>query len=106
MNDYYCLLFDIFSFFFRSECRREEVGFQIGLIGCRGKPDRERKRVPNDRSNISNGSLPQGPSVHPRKTEDPSIRGCAKTARRRVVMKRYGGAVPETMWKQVRTILY
>ena len=36
-------------------------------------PDRERKRVPDHRSDVLKGSLPQGPSAHPMNTEDPSI---------------------------------
>ena len=71
-------------------------------------PDRERKRVPNDRSDISNGSLPKGPPVHPRNTEDPSIRGCTERRERageeRRSNERYAGAVPETMWSYVRGI--
>ena len=35
--------------------------------------DRERKRVPDHRSNVLKGSLPQGPSAHPRNTEDPRL---------------------------------
>ena len=48
-------------------------------------PDRERnQRVPDRRSHILKWSLPQGPSAHPRNTEDASSRGWAKRARRRV----------------------
>ena len=36
-------------------------------------PDMERKGVPGHRSNILKGSIPQGPSAHPRNTEDASI---------------------------------
>ena len=43
-------------------------------------PDRERKGVPEHRSNVLKGSLSQGPSAHPRNMEDASICGCAKTA--------------------------
>ena len=32
-------------------------------------PDRDRKGVPEHRSNVLKGSLPQGPSAHPRNTE-------------------------------------
>ena len=35
-------------------------------------PDRERKGVPEHRSSVLKGSLPQGPSAHPRNTEDAS----------------------------------
>ena len=35
--------------------------------------DRERKRVPDHRSNALKGFLPLGPSAHPRNTEDLSI---------------------------------
>ena len=50
-------------------------------------PEIERKGVPEQRFNVLKGSLPQGPPAHPGDTEDASIRGCAKRARRRVVMK-------------------
>ena len=50
-------------------------------------PDRERKGVPEHKSDVLKGSLPQGPSAHPRNTEDVSIHGWTKTARRRVEMK-------------------
>ena len=35
--------------------------------------DRERKRVPDHRSDVLKGSLPQGLSAHPRNTEDPRL---------------------------------
>ena len=38
-----------------------------------------RKRVPDHRSDVVKGSLPQDPSAHPRNTEDPSIGGRAKS---------------------------
>ena len=50
-------------------------------------PDRERKRVPEHRSDLLKGSLPQGSPAHPRNTEYPSIRGRAKRTKSRVVMK-------------------
>ena len=50
-------------------------------------PDRERKRVPDHRSDVLKGSLTVGPSAQPRNTEYPNIRGRAKRARRRVEMK-------------------
>ena len=50
-------------------------------------PDRERKRVPDHRSHVLKGCLPQGPPAHPRNTEDASIRSRAKKARRRAEMK-------------------
>ena len=37
--------------------------------------DRERNGVPEHKSSVLKGSLPQGPSVHPRDTEDAIIRG-------------------------------
>ena len=37
-------------------------------------PNRERKRVPDDRSDILTGSLPKSPPAHPWDTENPSIR--------------------------------
>ena len=46
-----------------------------------------RKRVPDHRSYVLKGFLPQGPSAHPRSTEDPSIWGWAKRTRGRVGMK-------------------
>ena len=36
-------------------------------------PDRERKSVPDHRSDILKGFLPQGPPARPRDTEYPSI---------------------------------
>ena len=45
-------------------------------------PDRERKRVPDNRSNALKGYLPQGPPAHPRNTEYLYIRGQAKRAMR------------------------
>ena len=50
-------------------------------------PDREKKGVPDHRPHLLKGSLPQGPSAHPKDTEYPSIRSCAKRARRRAEMK-------------------
>ena len=38
-------------------------------------PDRERKEVPDHRSNALKESLPQGPSGHPRNTEDETVHG-------------------------------
>ena len=38
-------------------------------------PESERKGVPEHRSNVLKGSLPQSPFAHPRNTEDASIRG-------------------------------
>ena len=38
-------------------------------------PDRARKRVLDHKSDVLNGSLPQGPAAHPKNTEDPCIRG-------------------------------
>ena len=35
----------------------------------------KRKRVPDHWSDVLKGSLPQGPSAHPRNTENASIRG-------------------------------
>ena len=45
------------------------------------------KRVPDHRTDILKGSLPQGPPAHPKNTENPSIRGCSKRAKRRAEMK-------------------
>ena len=66
----------------RSVCRREEVGlhFWVKRRKWRWMPDRDRKRVPDHRSNVMKGSLPQGPPVHPRNTASPSIRGWYDTA--------------------------
>ena len=76
----------------RSVCRREEVGFQFWLkrTEWRRMPDRERKRVPDHRSDVLKESLPIGPPVHPRNTEYSSIRGWARRARRRVQMQQLG----------------
>ena len=41
-------------------------------------PDRERQRVPDHRSDVLKGSLPQGPPVHPRNTEHPSLQRLSK----------------------------
>ena len=94
----------------KSVGRREEVGFQFWLERgeWRGLPYRERKRVPDDRSDILKGSLPKSPPAHPWDTENLSIWGWTKRMRRRIEVKqeRYGGAVPEILWKQVRAILY
>ena len=38
-------------------------------------PNRERKRVPDDRSDILKGSLLKSPPAHPWDTKNPSIRG-------------------------------
>ena len=64
------------------------MGFQFWLKSRKWRrvADRERKRVPYHRSDVLIGSLRQGPSTHPRNTEDASIRGWAKRARRRVEM--------------------
>ena len=50
-------------------------------------PDRERKRVPDHRSDVLKGMSTQGPPAHPRNTEYSSIRGRRKRARRRAEMK-------------------
>ena len=36
-------------------------------------PDADRKRVPDDRSDVLKGSLPQGTPAHPRNTEYLSV---------------------------------
>ena len=66
-----------------------EVGFQFWLKRreWRRMPNRERKRVPNHKSDVLKWSLPQGPPTHPRNSEYPSIRGWTKRARRRVEIK-------------------
>ena len=72
----------------RLVCRREEMGFQFWFKRrWRRILHTERKRVPEHRSNVLQGSLPQGLSAHPRNMEDPSIWGWVKRARRRVEMK-------------------
>ena len=52
--------------------RREEVGFQFWLERgeWRGMPDRERKRVPDDRSDILRGLLPMSSPAQPWDTEN------------------------------------
>ena len=65
-------------------------------------PERERKRVPNQRSDVLKGSLPQGPTAHPRNTEYLSIRFSATRARRRdkATQKRIeAGAVPAKVYE-------
>ena len=72
----------------RLVCRREEMGFQLWFKRrWRRMLHTERKRVPEHRSNVLKGSLPQGLSAHPRNMEDPSIWGWVKRVRRRVEMK-------------------
>ena len=61
---------------------REEMGFQFDLKEeYKDKCLTERKWVPEHRSSVLKGSLPQGPSAHPWNTEDASICGWVKTAR-------------------------
>ena len=55
--------------------------------------DRERKRVPDHRSDVLKGSLPHGPPAHPSNTEYPGIGDGAKRARRRVEMKKLRDSV-------------
>ena len=50
-------------------------------------PARERKRVPDDRSDILKGSLPKSPPAHPWDTENPSTWGWTKRRRRRMEVK-------------------
>ena len=78
-----------------AEQKRWVISFD--LRESREIPVRERKRVPDDRSYVSKGSPPPGPTFpasehgrfeHPRLSEE-----------------RYGRAVPKTMLKQVRAIL-
>ena len=54
-------------------------------------PDRDRKRVPDHRSDVLKIS-PQGSPAHPRNTEGQSIRGLGK--RRRTEMKQ-----PKEVWR-------
>ena len=61
--------------------------FSFDLREWRQMPDRERKGIPEHRSNVLKGSLTQGSSAHTRNTEDVSIHGWAKRVRRRVDMK-------------------
>ena len=49
--------------------------------------DRERKRVPDDRSNILKGSLQKSPPAHPWDTENLSTRGWTKRTRKRIERK-------------------
>ena len=53
----------------------------------RGMPDRERKRVPADRSDILKGSLPTSPPAHPWDMENLGIWGWTKRMGRRIEMK-------------------
>ena len=59
--------------------------------------DEDRKRVPDHRSDLLKGSLPQGPPVHPRSRNMEDLR---------VEMKQLREVVLETMWMQMRAILY
>ena len=69
-------------------------------------PERTRKRVPDHRSNVLKRSLPKSPT-HPQNTEDPRLsKESEPSDSRESNSEKYGGAVPETMWKQVRAILY
>ena len=52
--------------------------FSFDLKDWRRMPNRERKRVPDHRSDVLKGPLPQGPPAHARNTEYPSIRGWAE----------------------------
>ena len=45
-------------------------------------PDRDRKRVSVDGSDVPKGCLTKDPPTHPMNTDDPSIRSWAKKARR------------------------
>ena len=47
---------------------------------CDYECDRERKRIPGQKSNVMEESLPQGSPTHPQDMEDLSIRGWAKRA--------------------------
>ena len=70
-------------------------------------PDRERKWFSDQGSNVLKGSLPKGPSAHPRNTENLRLSDeSEKESTDEATQERYGGAVPETMWKQMRAILY
>ena len=61
------------------------------------------KGVPDHRyrSSVLKVSLPEGPSVHPRNTEDPSIRGWANRARRRVELKQL-----KEVWRSCTTMYW
>ena len=61
-------------------------------------PNRERKRVPDHRSDVLKGFLSRGPLAHPRKHE---ISEAKKRMRKRGEMKQ----LRET-WKRMRDILY
>ena len=50
------------------------MGFSCNLEEkVKTTPDRERKRVPDHRSDALKGSVPQGPPAHPRNTEYPRL---------------------------------
>ena len=88
---------------YRSVCQGEEMGFQFWLKRreWRWMPDRERKGVPDHRSNVLKGSPPQGPSAHPRNTEDVSIHGWEKRVRRRVVSV----INKQSSWEKLTTVI-
>ena len=67
----------------------------------RWMPDRERKRVPDQRSDVLKGSLPQGPTAHPRNTAYPSIRGWVKRARMGVELKQL-----REVWRRFETSIW
>ena len=50
------------------------MGFSFDLKE-ESEDDRERKGVPEHRSNVLKGCLPQGPPARPRNTEEASNRG-------------------------------
>ena len=72
-------------------------------------PDRDRKRVPDQSSDVLKGSFPRGPLAHPRNTNSrvsEADRRKREGEQRQINSEKYRGTVPETMWKRIRTILY
>ena len=47
-------------------------------------PNRERKRVPDDRSDILKGSLPKSPPAHPWDTEEKEVENTDEATQRRM----------------------
>ena len=82
------------------------MGFSFDL---KEESDRQRKRVPDHRSDVLKGSLPRVLLLILRKRNI----GVSEAERRerggeerRSNSEKSEGAIPETMWKQIRAILY
>ena len=106
---HYKYMYELVKWQISMQRRRDSFQFRLTRREWRQMPDRERKGVPEHRSSVLKGSVSQGAPAHSRNMEDASICSWAKRAGRRVEMKylrEVWGAVPETVWKQMRAILY